>query len=811
MDAFLQDLRYAFRVMRRNPGFVAIAVVALALGIGANTAIFSVVDAVLFRALPYRNPSELVWATNFIPQRNQNLVFADIYSAWRKQNHSFTDMAAYSQGADFTLTGAGQAERLHGASITANFFSVLGISPRIGRTFSAAEDRPGGLNAIIMSDTLWRTRFGSDPGIIGRMISLDNTSYTVAGILDPDFQFLDNTKVDLLVPFQLADSSIVQLNGRVTIRIQALRVIARLRPSVTNDAAQTDLAGLTKNVLPLLPGGFAGTFATSQTQVFSLHDHEVGIVQTTLFILLGAVGFVLLIACANVANLQLARSVAREKEVAIRGALGAGRARLARLLLTESSAVALVGGVAGLAFSAGALTLIHHYGPRNIPHLASSRLDFRVLLFTLAVSLLTGLLFGLAPMFAAFRVSLNDTLKESGVSGGAGARVPQKVLMVLQTSLSLVLLVGAGLLVRSFLRLTAISPGFTPDNVLTARIALPINEYQSLDQQRAFFHNVLDRVKTLPGVSSAGMAQTLPLQNVQMMMSIQVEGESPDVSARNSIPVTGVDVVTPGYFSALKIPLISGRYLDERDGSGAPLTTVVNQAFVRQFLPHEEPLGRHLPLPQGPTSIVGVVADTKQRGLASDVVPEIFTPFEQWATPTMNLTIHSAVDPLSLVPALRKVIADADANVPLFSIQTMDEIISTTVASQRFNAAILGGFAGLAVLLAAVGIYGVMAYAVGQRTHEIGVRMALGAERADVLRMILRQGLGLALLGVAIGLGASFGLMRLMKTMVFGVTTSDPVTFAAVTGVLVGVALIACWIPAHRATKVDPVIALRYE
>jgi putative ABC transport system permease protein len=814
MDSFWQDLRYSLRVIRRNPGFVAIAVVALALGIGANTAIFSVVDAVLFRALPYKNPSELIWATNFIPQQNAGLVFADIYSAWRKQSHSFTDLAAYSSGADFTLTGAGQAERLHGASITANFFPVLGISPRIGRGFSAEEDRPGGPNAVLLTETLWRNRFGSDPGVIGRVISLDNSPYTVVGVLAPEFQFLDNTNVDLLVPFQLSESSVTQSQGRITVRIQALRIVARLRPGMTASAAQTDLAGITKVVLPALPGGFTRMFANAQTQVFSLHEHEVGNVQRKLYILLGAVGFVLLIACANVANLQLARSVAREKEVAIRGALGAGRARIAQLLLTESSVVALTGGIVGLGLAAGAVKLIRYYGPPNIPHLLTARLDFRVLLFTLGIALLTGLLFGLAPIFAAFRVSLNDTLKESGGQGGAnaGARRPQKALMVLETALSLVLFVGAGLLIRSFLRLTAIAPGFTPDSVLTARVSLPLNEYQTPEQQRAFFQQLVERAQALPGVTSASVAQALPLQIVQMMMSIMIEGQTPDEMSRSSMPVAGVDIVTPGYFTALKIPLISGRYLDERDGTNATRAAVVNQAFVRQFFPHDNPLDKRIQLgPQGLTVIVGVVTDTKQRNLTSDVTPEIFAPLAQWATPSMTLAIRTSVDPLSLVSALRKVVTDLDANVPLYNVQTMNDLLSVQVASQRFYAAVLGAFAGLAVLLAAVGIYGVMAYAVGQRTHEIGVRMALGAERADVLRMVLRQGLGLSLLGVAIGLGASFGLTRLLKTMVFGVTTTDPATFTIVTAILVAVALIACWIPARRATKVDPVIALRYE
>jgi putative ABC transport system permease protein len=814
MDSFWQDLRYSLRVIAKNPSLTAVAVIALALGIGANTAIFSVVDAVLFRALPYRDPGTLAWATNYLPEQKQSLVFPDIYGAWRKQNHSFQSIAAYSPNADFTLTGAGTAERLHGGKVTESFLPLLGVSPRLGRNFSPEEDRPGGPLAVLLSDHLWRSQFGADPAAVGRVIALDKNSYTVVGVLPPDFEFLDNTTADLLVPFQLSDSSIQVSQGRVTIRIEAMRVVARLRPGVMLAAAQAELADINKTVLPKMPGGFAQMLSTQQAQVSSLHAHQVGNVKPALLVLLGAVAFVLLIACANVANLQLARGAAREKEMAIRGALGAGRGRLARLLFTESAAVALMGGAAGLLLAAGIIRMIRHYGPTNIPHLLSSRLDLRVLFFTLGISLLTGLLFGLAPVLAAFRVSLNDTLKEGGASGGSGAgtRRPQKALLVVEIALSLVLFICAGLLIRSFQRLTAIQTGFSADNVLTARVSLPLNEYRAPEQQRAFFTQLVSRLQALPGATAAGAASSLPFRAGGAMLSVQIEGQPPTDLMRTRIPVAALNIVTPGYFSALRVPLKSGRLLDERDGANAPGAIVVNQAFIRQFLPHDDPLGKRVHLgPEGFSTIVGVVADVKQRSLTAEITPEIFAPLEQQPTPSLNLVIRASMNPLSLVSAVRQHILDLDSNVPLYSVQTLDDVVAAQMASQRFNAIALAAFAGLAVLLAAVGIYGVMAYAVGQRTREIGVRMALGAAPADVLRMVLRQGLVLALFGVALGLGGAFFATRLMRTLVFGVTTTDPATFIGVTTILVLVAVAACWIPARRATRVDPVVALRYE
>jgi putative ABC transport system permease protein len=814
METLWQDLRYALRVMAKSPGFVAVAVIALALGIGANTSLFSVVDAVLFRALPYKNPDQLVWATTFMPQQNVNLVFSDLYHGWRKQNHVFEQMAGYSNSTDFTLTGTGTAERIHGSRVTASLLPVLGVTPRIGRNFSAEEDSPGGPKAVLLTDHIWKSHFGGDTEVLGKVVSLDQNPYTVVGVLDPEFDFLENTSIDVLVPFQLAESSIQNDQGRVTVRIQPMNVIARLRPGMTAAAAQADLAAINKQGLAALPMGLGAMFGKGQVQAFTLHDHQVGNVRQDLLVLIGAVGFVLLIACANVANLQLARSAAREKEIAVRRALGSTRWRLIRLLLTESSVISLAGGIVGLGFAVAVIRMIKHYGPTNIPHLLSAHLDARVLLFTLGISLVTGFLFGLAPISAALRVSLNDSLKETGAPGGtgSGARNPQKVLMVLETALSLVLLIGAGLLVRTFIGMTSISPGFDPEGVLTSRISLPLNQYQTPEQQRAFFSQLVERVQALPGVTAAGAVAALPLQPGLMMIASHVQGQGPNDLASSNIPTTSLNIVTPGTFKALRIPLRQGRYLDERDGANAPQALVVNEALVRRDFPKQDPVGQIVNgLPGGPKTIVGVVADVKQRSLTAEIIPMAYVSMEQMPMASANLVIRTSGSPLSLVSALRKQVLDLDSNVPLDAVQTMDDMFASQVASQRFNAAMLSGFAGLAVLLAAVGIYGVMAYAVGQRTHEFGIRMALGAERSDVLRMVLKQGLLLAFAGIVVGLIASFALTRLLSARLYGVKATDPLTFILVTTVFVIVALAACWVPARRATRVDPVIALRYE
>ncbi len=819
METLLLDLKYSLRVLAKNPGFLAVAVIALALGIGANTAIFSVINAVLFRSLPYRDAGRLVWLTNFVPEQRQSLVFTDVYAGWRSQNHSFEKLAAYSTGAEYTLTGAGTPRRLRGAKVTASFLDVLGVTPKPGRNFSPEEDHPGGTNAVLLSDGLWKSSFGSDPGAVGKTIALDDTPYTVVGVLPHDFEFPENTQAEILVPIQLSDSSIQIQNGNVMVRIEPLGVIGRLRAGATLAGAVPELDEINKRVLKSLPANLKG-LDEGRAQAYSLHDHEVGNVRPALVVLLGAVAFVLLIACANVANLQLARAASRERELAIRGALGAGRWRLTRLLLTESAAVALAGGTAGLLMAAWVIRLIRQYGPSTTPHLEDARLDVRVLLLTLGLSLLTGILFGLAPVLAACRVPADNMLKETGTRGGTGtgARRAQRVLIVAEIALSIVLFIGAGLLVKSFRNLTAIETGFDAHGVLTARVALPLDQYQSLDRQRGFFKQLVERLEALPGVKAAGAVASMPFGGDTMLSSIQIEGKAPTELTVANAPIARLNSVTPGYFAALRIPLVAGRLLEERDGAGAPNVVVVNQAFVRRFFPNENPIGQRISAgaisgPGEPRmwTIVGVIGDTKQHGLASQTMPEVNASVLQWPRFMLTLVLRTNLEPLSLATAVRNQVTALDKNLPLYGVRTMDDVLAAEVASQRFNAGALSAFAGLAVLLAAVGIYGVMAYAVSQRRHEIGVRMALGAGQRTVQGMVLKQGLGLAVAGVGIGVSASAGLTRLLGNMLYGVKPSDPAIFTGVAGALVCVALAACWIPARRATRVDPVIALRYE
>jgi len=591
-------------------------------------------------------------------------------------------------------------------------------------------------------------------------------------------------------------------------------IIARLKPGVTPQAAAAEIDTVDKPFHASFPGGYAKMFADSKAQVMFLHDRLAGNVRKALLLLLGAVGFVLLIACTNVASLQLARAAAREKEIAVRGALGAGRWRLARQLLTESALTGLAGGAAGLALGVWLVALIRRFGPQNIPHLSVTYLDARVVLFTFAVSFFTGVLFGLAPVASAFRLSLSDSLKQGGAQGSAGRKVvrPQQALMTLELAMALVLLIGAGLLARSFVRLVSIPIGFDSHGVLTAQIALPAKTYLNDEQQREFFSRLIERIQAFPDVSSAGVGAVLPGER-EMTTAIQVEGRPPVAWTPESPWGTDVNMVSPGFFSGLKIPLKAGRYLNQRDTPPGPETTVVNEAFVRQFFPKEDPLGHGIQLAGSNTwhTIVGVVGDTRQIGVAAVTGPEIFLSYEQSPSPGMTLVVRTEANPVTLVSAVRAAVASLDKDVPLSGVETLDEMLAGQVASQRFNMALLGAFAGLALLLAAVGIYGVMAYAVGQRTQEIGIRMALGALPENVLRMVLVQGARLAILGVVLGLGGGVALTRLLRTLLFEVEPTDPATFAAGAALLFAAALAACWIPARRAARVDPLVALRYE
>jgi putative ABC transport system permease protein len=805
-----QDIRYALRILIKSPGISAVIILTLALGIGANSAIFSVVNSVLLRPLPYRDSARLVFVTDHLSGQMQSTAFDVDYFAWRKHCTSFEEMSAYTTAADFTLTGLGDAERISGVLATWTYLRTLGIAPQVGHDISPEEDRPGGPHVALISDSLWRRRFSSHPDVVGRALTLDGNLYTVIGVLPRGFEFPENRKSDLLVPFGIADLEISAQRP-----IMFVGIIARLKPAITPEAAAADLESVAKALHAAFSGRFAKMFASSQAQVMLLHDRLVRNASRPLILLLGAVGFVLLIACANVANLQLARASGREKEFAVRGALGAGRWRLARQLLTESALTGLAGGVAGFALGVWLVALLRSYGPRNIPHLDVTHLDVRASLFTLAIALFTGLLFGLAPVASAFRLSLNESLKQGGTKGNAGRKVvrPQQLLMTLELAMALVLSIGACLLARSFVRLISIPQGFDSHGVLTAHVALPAKTYLKGDQQRAFYSQLMERLQSLPGVDSAGAGAILPMGGFEFITIVQVEGRPPAEFSMAPSSTTAVNAVTPNFFSALRIPLKEGRYLNSQDAANATETTVVNEALVRRYFPNQDPLGHRIQMSGSKIwrTIVGVVGDTRQLGPATEVSPELFIDFEQSPDPGMTLVIRTDANPMTLLPAVRAAVASIDRDVPVFGVETLDDMVATQVASQRFNTALLAAFAVLALLLAVVGIYGVMAYAVGQRTHEIGIRMALGALPENVMRMILAQGARLAILGVVLGLGAGISLTRVLRSLLFEVTPTDPMTFAVGALILFAAALAACWLPARRATRVDPLIALRFE
>lgn len=805
LESLFADIRYGLRMLSKSVAFTSVSILALALGIGANTAIFSIVDAVLLHPLPYKDPGRLVWVSNVLP-REGDVVFDADYFAFRRRNHVFEDIAAYSLGDEFTLTGTGEAVQLHGARVTSIFFHVLGVEPQIGRLFAPSEDQPGGARVIILSNSLWRHRFSSSPGIVGQSVALNGDSYTVIGVLPASFEFLDNTTADVIVPFRLEEHEVPS-----SPRLMILRIVARLRFGITPKAAAAELNAINASV-HVSWGRYARMFNGSKAQVIPLRDRLTGNVRPALLLLFGAVAFLLLVACANIANLQIARAVVRKREMAIRETLGAGRGRLARQLLTESSLLGLFGGAGGIMLSFWVVALVRAIGPESVPHLQNAHVDVYVLLFTMGLSLLTGILSGIAPLAMVFRVSLNEELKESGSHGGTGLSVrhPQQILMVTQLSLALLLFVGAGLLVRSFVRLVSQPIGFDPSGVLTAKVSLPDAAYVGPDYRRGFIDRLVAQIRALPGVTAAGAAGRLPLAGFEGETGISLHGAVPLPSYSDQR--TYLDVVTPGYFSSLHISLLEGRFLDSHDTTDAESVVVINQAFKDHYFPNEDPVGQRITTSNGNTRrIVGIIADTKQTGLGAEVEPEIFIPFQQSSYPNVTLVIRSPLDSKLIVPQVRAQLRRIDNTVPLYSVATFEERLSVLVAPQRFDAMVLAAFAGLAVLLAAVGLYGVVAYAVGERTHEIGIRLALGAERTDVLYMVLGEGLRLAIVGIAIGVLGSLAMTRFMQALLYGVTPTDPVTFIGVTLLLLAVALAACWIPARLATRVDPMIVLRFE
>ena len=791
METILQDLRYGLRILRKSPGFTAIAVLTLALGIGANTAIFSVLNAVLLRPLPYHDPSRLVWVSNYLPRLKDTIVNTPDYIAWRDQSHSFSELAAYDED-DFNLSGGGYPERIHAAPVSASFFSLLGA--------------PGSAPVVVLSHAFWQKHFSGDRSVIGQSVKLDGTAFEVIGVMPAGFIFpTDGTKPELLVPLSLPEH--VDL---ATQRIQIIRVIGRLAPGITPAQVKAELSTIDVGYPPAMKAMGQG----SKVQVIELQEKLAGKARPVLLVLLGAVVFLLLIACFNTANLQLAKATARGSELAVRAALGASRYRLCRQLLSESMLVSLLGGGAGALLAMWSIYALNRLHAPGLPQFVHINLDYRVLGFTLAVAVLTGILSGLTPAVFAYRADVNETLKEGAQSHTEprGFQLVRKLLVVSEVSLAAVLLVGSGLFIRSFVGLLYVDPGFDPHQLLTLRIALPESKYPDPVQQRAFFENLTQKLSALPGVTYAGAASDLPLTGFYTRAS-SVIFEGRPAPPRGMRPMIPIENATTNYFRTIAAPLIVGRHLDSTDTPNSPGVVLVNQAFCRRFFDNEDPLGKRIQIGNESSwqTIVGIISDVRQMGVQTDPSPEVFTPFQQDSRAQMFVALRTAMNPAALAPAVRQAVLALDKEQPTFDAATMEERLVESLAAQRWNMWLLAAFASTALALAAAGIYGVIAYFVVQRTHEIGVRMALGATPKSVLTLMLRQGAFMVILGGVIGIVASFGLTRFIVGMIYGVRVTDLVTYMSVSALLAVVALLACYVPARRATRIDPMVALRYE
>lgn len=801
MDSVIKDIRFGIRSLLKRPGFTAIALVALALGIGANTAIFSLVNAVVLRPLPFPQPDQLVWGWGFVrngPSRAS--VAPPDFLDYRNQNKTFENLAASSSiPLSVNMTGNGDPERLNIYLVTGNYFDTFKIAPAIGRGFTLDNEKTGQDQVAILSYDLWQRRFGGDAAILGKTVVLNGKATEVIGVMGKDASFPQVAELWMPLNFDGED-----MKAR---KAHFLRPVGRLKPGVTIRQAQADLDVVAAQLEKQYPDSNTGW----SLRLVSLREQLLGGSRAYVFILFGAVGLVLLIACANVANLLLVRAAARQKEIALRTALGASRLRIIRQMITESVLLAIIGGALGVLLARAGVELLVSLSGDNLPRTASVRVDATVLLFTFVLALLTGLVFGLAPAFRTLKVNLIESLKE-GVRGGGENTLKNRtrsVLVVAESAIAVLLLIAAGLLVRSLIALQRVNPGFDSNNVMTARLDVPRKKYDTPEKRTNFLNDIQTHVSNLPGVETVGLITELPLNGQPNDMPFTVEGRPP------ATPDAGYDAdwrrVNENYFSALRIPLLRGRNFTAQEVRQSTPVVIVSQQLADQVFPNEDPLGKRLILAIGDKryEIVGVTGDVRHRALSASPAPTMYLPtFEIGST---NLVIRTKTDPSSIAGSLRKEVLAVDPEQPIAAVRPMTALIDASTSSQRYNMMLLGLFAVLAVVLAATGIYGVMSYTVAQRTHEIGVRMALGARRFDVLKIVLRQGMMLAIIGVVLGLLGAYAFTRVMASFLFEVTARDPITFAVVSALLLAVAFFACLVPALRATKVDPLVALRYE
>lgn len=812
MESLWLDLKYGFRMLARTPSFTLVAIGVLAVGIAAGTAIFSVVNAVLLRPLPYAEPEGLLLVQESLPKLylRTAAVSAAEYWDYKAGNNVFSNIACYTVET-LNLTGQGEASRIQVARVSASLFPLLGVPTKLGRTFTETEDTPGAGDVILISERLWRARFGSDAQIAGQSIKLDEKPYTIIGVMPARFQFpaTDNTfsnSVDLWVPLAMTEQ---EKKGRANSFDYG--VIGRLKPGISIEQARSDIEAVAARMQQEHPDVYKGNVEIVAS-VIGLERQMVGPVRLVLLVLFGAVGLVLLVGCANVANLLLARSQARVKEMAVRTAVGASSRRLVRQLLTESLLLSLLGGGLGLLLASWAVDLIVRFGPSSLPRLLEVNLDLRVLLFAFAVSVLTGVIFGLAPAVQCSRVNLNESLKESGgrASGGRASKRIRGALIVFETASALVLLIGAGLLIHSFIRLLRVSPGFNPEGVVIARTSMPATRYPKIELGKAMYKRALESLETLPGVEAASVASNLPLAD-DWRIGFRIEGED-----QGTYYTSGNTWVSTDYFRAMGIQLKAGRTFTEDDREGVTPVVVISQSFARRFWPDQDPIGRRIRWGGWGVewlTVVGVVADVRVSSLEKQPEPASYMPIFQVSRTRRNVVFiaRTTGDPAALVSAMRERIRAVDEELPVFDVRTMNNVIAESVEQRRFAMLLISIFAAVALFLASIGLYAVMSNLVAQRTGEIGVRMALGADRVDILKLVVRQGAAMTLTGIALGLACSLALTRLLSSMLFEVSATEPVVFILIPLLLTSVALLACLFPARRATRVDPIVALRYE